>query len=447
MSEARLDSIVPAPATTPSELLLGPEHALRRDLAHEVHSRPPEALETPSRATYLAVLTDRGGRDREVAHLAALCDRFLVDPPVPNSTHFSTRLGSLRGKWERHGEFSSYTFIAKGLSPLPFSDPPARMLPSGWLAAVPGRVLVAAHAKIIGAPRHAVDADFLARHFAANIVVGSDVGESAGSVYTDFRVHEDGFTRFLLIDRCFTARQAGRMMQRLFEIEAYRMMALLALPVARELASQVGAAETNLAALTEEIATGLGDEESLLHRITALAAEVESALASNQFRFGATRAYSDLVDRRIAELREQRLHGVQPIGEFTTRRFGPAVATCSATLERLQGLSERVGRTSTLLSTRVGIARERQNQALLASMDRRAKLQLRLQQTVEGLSVAAIVYYVAGLVGYVAKALRERGADIQPDLIVGVSVPLIAVLVLVATHIARRRIFAQATNS
>jgi uncharacterized membrane-anchored protein len=46
-----------------------------------------------------------------------------------------------------------------------------------------------------------------------------------------------------------------------------------------------------------------------------------------------------------------------------------------------------------------------QNQSLLASMDRRAKLQLRLQQTVEGLSIAAIVYYMAGLVGYVANAL------------------------------------------
>jgi uncharacterized membrane-anchored protein len=102
-------------------------------------------------------------------------------------------------------------------------------------------------------------------------------------------------------------------------------------------------------------------------------------------------------------------------------------------------MSERVAQTSSLLSTRVDITRERQNQALLASMDRRAKLQLRLQQTVEGLSVAAIVYYVVGLIAYVAKGLKAGGLHIEPDLAAGIAVPMIAVAALSAVRRARRR--------
>lgn len=182
-------------------------------------------------------------------------------------------------------------------------------------------------------------------------------------------------------------------MQRLFEIETYRMLALLALPTARRQLPRIVEIESALAALTERIARDQhSDDESLLQQLTRLAAEVESALAFSQFRFGACRAYFELVNARISELREQRLAGVQPIEEFMSRRFMPAVATCNTVSQRLHDLSERVAQTSALLSTRVDITRERQNQALLASMDRRVKLQLRLQQTVEGLSVAAIVY-------------------------------------------------------
>jgi uncharacterized membrane-anchored protein len=158
----------------------------------------------------------------------------------------------------------------------------------------------------------------------------------------------------------------------------------------------------------------------------ALAAEIESALSASQARFGASRAYHALVTTRIGELRELRIKGLQTIDEFMTRRLSPAMATCATANQRLHDLSERVAQASNLLSTRVDIARERQNQALLAATARRAKLQLRLQQTVEGLSVAAIVYYLAGLVGYGAKALKAAGLPLSPDLVTGAAVPLLA---------------------
>lgn len=421
--------------------LLAPDHPLRLLLANEVHARPPDVIETPSCATYVAVLVDRADQERETTHLADLCAQFSVAPPEAGSNHFSAEIGGLTLKWERHGEFSGYTFIAPGLSDPPFSDPPASRLPSGWLASVPGQVLVAAQAKITAVPEGGVDAGYLARHFGRHIVVGGDVGEGSGSAYTDFQVHEDGFSRFLLVDAGFTPRQAGRMIQRLFEIETYRTMALLALPIAWRHSAQLGEIEAALASVAADIAASQGDDEALLHEVTRLAAEVESALAASQFRFSACAAYSELVNTRIAELREKRLPGIQPIGEFMARRFTPAVATCATVSQRLHRLSERVARAGGLLSTRVDIARERQNQALLGSMNRRAKMQLRLQETVEGLSVAAIVYYAAGVVGYLAKGLKGAGVHIEPDLVVGASIPVLAALVFFATRRARRRVF------
>jgi uncharacterized membrane-anchored protein len=207
------------------------------------------------------------------------------------------------------------------------------------------------------------------------------------------------------------------------------------------------AIERALASFTDDIARGspggaaapaVGEDEALLHELTRLAAEVESGLAASQFRFGACEAYFGLVMRRIAELREQRLPALPTIEEFMARRFTPAVATCRSVQQRLAGLSERVARASNLLSTRVDIARERQTQALLASMDRRAKLQLRLQQTVEGLSVAAIVYYVAGLFGYLAKAASYAGLRVAPELAVGIALPFIALAVVLLLRRARR---------
>ena len=122
------------------------------------------------------------------------------------------------------------------------------------------------------------------------------------------------------------------------------------------------------------------------------------------------------------------------------RRLAPAAATCATTAQRLRSLAERIGQTSALLATRVGIANERQNQGLLASMNQHARLQLRLQQTVEGLSVAAIVYYAAGLTGYVAKALRGAGLQIEPDLVVGGSIPLLAALLVWSMRRMRARL-------
>jgi uncharacterized membrane-anchored protein len=387
------------------------------------------------------MLAEPAARERECAHVAALCARYGCQLPPPGASYFVADCGGFRLRWERHAEFSSYTVFEAGAGAEPFAQPAVNVLPPEWVAALPGSLLVAAHVALLpGAEAHP-DIEAISPHFSGNTLVGAQVADGGAAAFTDFRIHPDGFSRFLLLDRGMGRRRAGRVLQRLLEIETYRMFALLTFPLAREVGARLTTAERDLAAITGLMVTqGSADEPGLLDRLTKLAAAVESAVAASSYRFGAARAYYGLVGHRIAELREQRIPGIQTIDEFMQRRLAPAMSTCESVARRLAELSERVARASDLLRTRVDIAREMQNQELLASMDRRARLQLRLQETVEGLSVAAITYYLVGLVGYAAKALKSAGHAVDPDIAMGVSIPLVALLAALGIGYVRRTV-------
>ncbi len=414
-------------------------HAQRFLLANEVHARPNEALSAPERLSYIAVMTNAEDKAREHAHVVALCQRHGALPPPVDAIHFSVDLSVFRLRWQRHTEFSSYTFIKTGLAERPFGEPVSQLVPPEWLSAIPGRTIVAAHADLIPQEKLPSGSEIGAL-FDGNYVIGADIGDGVASAFTDFRVHTDGFGRFLVYDRGMSRYQSGRMLQRLFELETYRVMALLALPVARELSPKLSRMERELADVTATLTREDADDAALLDRVTQLAAEAESAVAATQYRFGAANAYYNLVNSRIEELRERRLPGTQTIHEFMARRLAPAMATCDSVASRQVDFSERVGRASRLLSTRVDIVREKQNQALLASMNRRARLQLRLQQTVEGLSIAAITYYGVGLVGYLAKGAKAGGLMFDPELATGIAVPVVALLAALGLRLARRKL-------
>lgn len=202
-------------------------------------------------------------------------------------------------------------------------------------------------------------------------------------------------------------------------------MALRGLPVAKALSPMLRTAEAELAGITAALEGGRSSDAELLETLIALAARVERATAEHGFRFAATRAYETLVRERIEELRELPISGTQTIGEFMRRRLSPAIATVSSTGQRLSSLAKRIERASSLLRTRVDIATEVQNQQLLAKLTRGQELQLRLQSTVEGLSIAAIAYYVVSLLLYVAKAAKSAGATLNPELAAGALVPVV----------------------
>ncbi|MBR0682331.1 DUF3422 domain-containing protein [Roseomonas eburnea] len=416
-------------------------HAQRVELNDEVHARPPEALVAPASISYLALIPPEGApSDQSLDAVRDLVRRVGGPAPAPGASHYSTDLGAFRLKWERHTEFSRFMVIVPGVAPDPFARTAMDAVPADWVAALPGRVIVAAHAALLhddGAPLDL--AGIAERCFAGNDLVGAEVSGGRATAITDFRIHGDGFSRFMLLDRGMGRRQAGRVLQRLLEVDTYRIMALLALPVARALSPLLSAQERELADVTGAlVACAENDEPVLLDRLTRLAAEIESAEARNRYRFSAARAYYELVQRRIDDVREGRIEGLQTMREFTERRLAPAMNTVRDVARRQELLSQRVARATQLLSTRVDLTRERQNQALLASMDRRAQLQLRLQQTVEGLSVAAITYYVVGLIAYVAKALADGGLAVQPGLVVGIAVPVVAAAVFAGMRRLRR---------
>ena len=111
----------------------------------------------------------------------------------------------------------------------------------------------------------------------------------------------------------------------LLEIETYRMAALLGLPAARDAAQVLASAERELAELANAIRFATReDEPQLLDRLTRLAGQVESQHAATHSRFSASAAYFELVDKRIADIAESRLAGMQSIGEFMDRRLTPA---------------------------------------------------------------------------------------------------------------------------
>lgn len=417
------------------------DHPLRLELHEEVHARPSEALQAPLRLTFLALASDASTRQREWQHVRELAARSGLDLPQQALNHFSADLGRFRIKFERHSEFARYKFIVPGTTPQPFAQPAIDAVPADWLAGLPGKVMVAAHATLVTATDDDLLGDGLAHElFAGNIVIGSRIADGAGDAFTDFRLH-DGYSRFLVRNRAMTPRQAGRMVQRLLEIETYRMMALLALPVAQQLTPYLSSAELELSQITQLLAESTEtDEPHLLDRLTRLEAGIESRESENAYRFGAATAYYELVQRRIEELREQRIQGLQTFREFTERRLAPAMNTCRAAAARQESLSQRVARATQLLSTRVDVTREKQNQAVLESMNRRAAAQLRLQQTVEGLSVAAITYYIVGLVGYAAKGAKAAGLPLNPDLAMAISIPLVLLLGVYGLRKLRRAI-------
>ena len=432
----------PKPATGSRVFPL--DHPQRFVLNDEVHARPPESLVAPMRVSYLALLLDRRQRETEWQGLCDLAQRFRIAAPAPGVSHYSADFGPFRLTWERHTEFSRYKFIVAGAGEDPFAEPAIAAVPADWLADLPGQTMVAAHVALARAgSEEASDLSDLnviaSRLFGGNALIGGAVAGGAAVALTDFRIQADGWSRFLVVDRSLTPRQAGRTIQRLLEIDTYKIMALLALPVARELVPFLAEHEQELARIAGAMPEAdLEAEPVLLDRLTRVAAEVESREADNLYRFSAAAAYYELVRRRIEDLREQRIQGLQTFSEFIEQRLAPAMNTCRAVAARQDSLSSRVAHATQLLSTRVDLTRERQNQAVLESMNRRAKLQLRLQSTVEGLSVAAVTYYVVGLVGYAAKGLHSAGVEVNPELTMGIAIPIVAGAVAFGLHRIRR---------
>ena len=415
--------------------LLLPDDDAQRDLLHnEVHARPPARIRLPALVIYVAVLNEGISREQECEHLRRLPGQQDLRPEQLQGNFLRLRFEGYTVKWERHTEFTRYSIV----QPLPAqaalgaSEPDLSselVVAPAWLRDIPGRTIAAIQLAMVHSELKPCDATMaLARRwFGDRTVVASVMGNNGHSwAVTDFQLREDGFERMLVLaPPTTTETRAGRISQRLLELETYRLMALRGLPVAKGLGAMLGEAEGRLADITARLEYKSASEQELLDTLVALAAGIERATAEHDYRFAATRAYDTLVGQRLTELREQPVPGTQTLGEFMQRRLSPAMATVAATSQRLRSLSERVARTSALLRTRVDIATEAQNQLLLEKLTRGQELQLRLQTTVEGLSIAAISYYVVSLLFYAVKAVKAAGVPLNVEIATGALIPLV----------------------
>lgn len=413
---------------TPALPALPPDDPQRVTLHDEVHARPPAQIPLPARVLYVAVLHEGVARDDEWAHLRRLPGQGGLQPDDLRGSFLRLAWPGGSLQWERHTEFTRYALIEPMGGDWDAAPPPSA-LPPDWLAGIPGRTLVAIELALVlqdlSDPERALAR--ARRWLDAEQLVASVMGNQGHSlVATDFRLRPDGYERLMVLAPPGTsAARAGRITQRLLDLETYRLMALRGLPAAKRLAALLADGERELAAITARLEGKSASDAALLDTLVALAARVERATAEHGFRFAATRAYDTLVGQRLTELRERPIPGTPTMTDFIQRRVSPAMATVAASAQRLADLSARVARTSDLLRTRVDIATEAQNQQLLEKLTRGQELQLRLQSTVEGLSIAAISYYVVSLLLYGGKALKGAGVPLNPELAAGALIPLV----------------------
>ena len=195
----------------------------RSSLYEELHTRPSPEVQASCYVSHLALIRDEGDANSEYLLVSGLCKRFSVNPPLEGASCFYQNFGGFEFRWERHTEFSTYTFIRSndGQNDHEFA---LTFIPKDWLQQLPGELVVALNMKV-QCEDEGVEQE---RHFfEGQRVVGSKVANGKAKVLTTFRLHSDGFGRYLVTTDSvkksgLTPYQTGRLIQRLLELETYR---------------------------------------------------------------------------------------------------------------------------------------------------------------------------------------------------------------------------------
>ncbi len=420
-------------------------HALRGRVLAEVHARPFEPMEGAKRILHFAFTTDPRAAAKAREAIEAFCRERSHPAPLLEAKQHRIELPPAILLWEHHGEFMTYSweFPQEAKKTLGVSDwrglafqPGAgelsrfmRLLPQ------PGPLLVAADLHLLPKGR---GTDGWRLLFEPSRLAASEVLQGAAIAATDFHPDESGFVRLLVLDRRLKPGEAGALVRRLLELETYRTLALLGLPEAEAAGPVIRRIEAQLPLLVQRLREGEGLDASreLLAHLTALAAELEASAAQSLYRFGATRAYHELVTLRLDALGESALPDVPTLKGFLTRRLTPAIRTCASAEERQENLAQKLARAGQLLRTRVEIELESQNKDSLSNMNDRFRLQLKLQQAVKIVSIGAITYYLVAILHLIFVGVHAKIEGFDPDFATAVSVPFVLAPIL---WIFRRR--------
>ncbi len=410
-----------------------PLAAERRIALGEIHARPLALVKTPRVIFQLAFMTD-GGSGVDHAVMANISRQAGVTPPGRDARHHAIGWGPGTLRWERHTEFSTWFWdcpppesFGADIDTHPFGDgfsPPGSLISGIRLEIRPDTAQTRAAIEL----------------FDKTSLCHSNVKGGQAEIYTDFRQNGDGLTQILVIDKGMTEAGTGAIVQRLLDIETYRTLAALGLPLAQSQSPEIRRIEDGFSAVTQSMrANERARADEMLSEITRLAAELEANAAASLYRFGASRAYYGIVQERVKALDEMPVPGFETLGMFLEKRLAPAMRTCQSIEERQANLSRKLARATGLIRSWIDVELEQQNSALLTTMNRRAEMQLRMQQTVEGLSVAAISYYVVGLFGYLIKSVPHEMLPLAPAIITGLFVPVAIISVWWTVRRIRKR--------
>lgn len=409
------------------------EHPYRDAVLAELHARPVELVETNMRVRrlVLAVPTRSGAMRAAIARFEdfAKAKGYAVNNEGGRQFQFQTAERMV--SWEFHTEFITLTWYSS------LTD--AENLPAdiGLDALDQAELVGAMRVDMIDEPE-LPERVFPSFNPTSLCFVAVEFGNA--QIAADFVPDEDKFIRFEFAAAKLSPLRRAITLRRILEVETYRTMALLALPLARQTGPALRAVEMELTDVVEDL-SGLDTIEARQGRLKKLHdLSVRSGQISEQlnYRFAASYAYGAILKRRLEKLRETTMGQGSSLSSFIGNRVEPALATLEAMDKRLELLSQKLERAIELLNVRISLDMQIQNKAVLDTIAETAKSQFRLQHAVEGLSTIAITYYLIGILGYALAAPLEA-TGWNKTLVISILSPLALVLVFFGLRALRHR--------
>lgn len=388
-------------------------HEDRQAAIDEVHARPSMEIVGPAIVVHIAFSCDK---DENISLFSKISGSQADEIP----RYAIDKINNVNVKLERHTEFTTCTLVANNSQNHSSVDDIYRDL----LAHRPVKILSKCRITIVTS----------AKELAKQNTFGKRVfgGLMRGELQVHSTLEKDALNNinYAVLSQNNSSNELGRRVQRLYELETYRIMALIGLPLARRLSGKLTELEDQLNTLTSKLERGASSTEltdqDLFQKLTNLSGMLDGLHSEARFRFSASKAYFEIIDARIMTLTEQEYGDLQTISGFLRSRLEPARATIQSVEKRQATLTDDISRTLTLLRTRIEIEMNVGNQALLKSLDGRYKQQLLISQAVEGLSTIAITYYAIGLLSYFLKAFDKAGQlPVSYTIILAVAVPVI----------------------
>lgn len=425
------------------------EHPLRHELLDEIHARSFSDFTGRGRFIRYIYLTPDGDKPL-LDYISTFLKANGQAAIQPDMKFLRIDFDGYAMRVERHTEFLTISMVEKGLpkkaglAPGAFDPSALPYLPFDWISQMPCDVFHAIWLEVGGKPEFK-----LTQHDATNILAsraapGNLISHGAGQLHLSFDRDENGFTRAVLFNNKIVAARMGRLLQRVMELETYRMLAMMGLATTKSYGAVLNKMDNALNALTQDISATIespnADMRGLLSKLSVISATLEKTSAETGFRMSATKAYRDLFMARLHGLQLSYLEGHQGLVGFTDRRMMPAMQTCEAFSKRLERTTARASRAGQLIQTETESKIQEQNRDLLMSMDRRASTQIKLQQAVEGFSIAALTYYGVGLVGHLVAGLPLAELGLDATIVKALAVPIIGITVWTLVRRASRRV-------